>query len=91
MHLRGCGEEQVNAVIDGLKQYGFSILIPLHCTGTLATARMRMAFGEAASWRKPEKAFSSRKKRQKTGPEDEKETGPGAQGNMIHIQTEVDA
>ena len=35
--------------------------------------------------------FSSRKKRQKTGPEDEKETGPGAQGNMIHIQTEVDA
>ena len=25
MHLRGCREAQVNAVIDGLKQYGFSI------------------------------------------------------------------
>ena len=57
MHLRGCGEEQVNAVIDGLKQYGFSILIPLHCTGTLATARMRMAFGRSCLMAEAGKSF----------------------------------
>ena len=57
MHLRGCGEEQVNAVIDGLKQYGFSILIPLHCTGTLATARMRMAFGKSCLMAEAGKSF----------------------------------
>ena len=46
MHLRGCPQERVEETITGLKEAGFTYLIPLHCTGTLAIARMKMAFRE---------------------------------------------
>lgn len=46
MHLRGCSEERLAASIDGLRRLGLSGIIPLHCTGIEAIARMREAFGD---------------------------------------------
>lgn len=57
MHLQGCGEERVNAVIEGLKRYEISCLVPLHCTGTLAAARMKIAFGRSCLMAEAGKSF----------------------------------
>lgn len=57
MHLRGCPQERVEETITGLKEAGFTYLIPLHCTGTLAIARMKWHSGRAASWRRRESIF----------------------------------
>ena len=46
MHLRGCSEERLAASIDGLRRFGLTRIIPLHCTGIEAIARMRGAFGD---------------------------------------------
>ncbi len=46
MHLRGCGNRRIEDTVQGLRGYGFAHIIPLHCTGTEAIARMREAFGK---------------------------------------------
>ena len=58
MHLRGCPQERVEETIKGLKEAGFTYLIPLHCTGTLAIARMKMAFGKSCLMAEAGKRFS---------------------------------
>lgn len=58
MHLRGCPQERVEETITGLKEAGFTYLIPLHCTGTLAIARMKMAFGKSCLMAEAGKHFS---------------------------------
>lgn len=58
MHLRGCPQERVEATITGLKEAGFTYLIPLHCTGTMAIARMKMAFGKSCLMAEAGKHFS---------------------------------
>lgn len=58
MHLRGCPQERVEATIKGLKEAGFTYLIPLHCTGTMAIARMKMAFGKSCLMAEAGKHFS---------------------------------
>lgn len=58
MHLRGCPQERVEETITGLKEAGFTYLIPLHCTGTLAIARMKMAFGKSCLMAEAGKRFS---------------------------------
>lgn len=57
MHLRGCPQERVEETITGLKEAGFTYLIPLHCTGT-AIARMKMAFGKSCLMAEAGKHFS---------------------------------
>ena len=46
MHLRGCTEERLDATVEGLRRCGFRWILPLHCTGIEAIARMRKEFGE---------------------------------------------
>lgn len=46
MHLRGCGSQRREDTIQGLREYGFSYIVPLHCTGMEAIVRMREAFGK---------------------------------------------
>lgn len=46
MHLRGCGQERLCATVEGLRACRFDWIIPLHCTGIEAIARMREEFGE---------------------------------------------
>lgn len=46
MHLRGCGEKRLSATVEGLRRYDFRWIIPLHCTGIEAIARIRETFGE---------------------------------------------
>lgn len=58
MHLRGCAQERVEETIAGLKEAGFAYLIPLHCTGTLAIARMKMAFGKSCLMAEAGKSFT---------------------------------
>lgn len=58
MHLRGCPQERVEETITGLKEAGFTYLIPLHCTGTMAIARMKMAFGKSCLMAEAGKHFS---------------------------------
>lgn len=46
MHLRGCGSQRREDTVQGLTEYGFSYIIPLHCTGMEAIVRMREVFGK---------------------------------------------
>jgi 7,8-dihydropterin-6-yl-methyl-4-(beta-D-ribofuranosyl)aminobenzene 5'-phosphate synthase len=46
MHLVNASEQRVERTIADLKQIGVSRLIPAHCTGAQATARLWQAFGE---------------------------------------------
>lgn len=57
MHLRGCPQERVEGTITGLKEAGFTYLIPLHCTGTQAIARMKTAFGKSCLTAEAGKSF----------------------------------
>ena len=58
MHLRGCSRERIDETITGLKEAGFTYLIPLHCTGTLAAARMKTAFGKSCLMAEAGKRFT---------------------------------
>ncbi len=46
MHLRGCGQERLRTTVERLRACRFDWIIPLHCTGIEAIARMREEFGE---------------------------------------------
>lgn len=46
MHLKGCTQERICKTIDALKKMEFDVLVPVHCTGMMAIAQMKMAFGE---------------------------------------------
>lgn len=46
MHLRSAGEKRLSATIEALGQLDPERLVPVHCTGMMAIARMKLAFGE---------------------------------------------
>lgn len=46
MHLKGASEYRVDRTIEELKKIDFDFLIPVHCTGITAIARMKQALGE---------------------------------------------
>lgn len=45
MHLKGCGEERLARTVEALRQLPFDLLVPVHCTGMLAIAQLKLAFG----------------------------------------------
>lgn len=47
MHLRGASADRVDATIEALRRLQPECLVPVHCTGIPAIARMKLAFGKA--------------------------------------------
>ncbi len=58
MHLRGCGRKRLEDTIEGLREYGISHMIPLHCTGAEAAVYLRQAFGASCHLAEAGKRFS---------------------------------
>lgn len=46
MHLRSAGKERLDATIEEIGKLNPDCLVPVHCTGIMAIARMKLAFGE---------------------------------------------
>ena len=46
MHLRSASCERLNATIEAVRELNIERLIPVHCTGMMAIAQMKLALGE---------------------------------------------
>lgn len=46
MHLRGASAKRVEATIAAIREMEPDCLVPVHCTGVLAIAQMKLAFGK---------------------------------------------
>lgn len=46
MHLRGASAERIKATIEAIREMEPDCLVPVHCTGILAIAQMKFAFGK---------------------------------------------
>lgn len=46
MHLEKASESLINKTIEGLEKFDISFIYPLHCTGLMATAKLKMHFQE---------------------------------------------
>ena len=45
MHLRSASQERLNATIEAVRELNIGQLIPVHCTGMMAIAQMKLALG----------------------------------------------
>lgn len=50
MHLKNAGEKRITDTIRSLKDMNIPVLIPVHCTGKRAAARMASALGDSCIW-----------------------------------------
>lgn len=46
MHLRSASQQRLNATIEAVRELNIERLIPVHCTGMMAIAQMKLALGE---------------------------------------------
>ena len=46
MHLRGAGAERIAATIEAIRSLNPECLVPVHCTGMMAIAQMKLSFGK---------------------------------------------
>ena len=57
MHLRGCGRKRLEDTAAGLREYGISHVIPLHCTGAEAAVYLKQEFGSSCHLAEAGKRF----------------------------------